>query len=316
MKIGSIIYFVPFFFVLNRLARAAGRLPGLRRRISPRRIIGVALVCGGLAGLSSAGIGDLRRCGALEWPVRIALMRRRPDVRRAGRRPDAAVAFADDGWRPLRYPCRLLPSPGSTRAVRGGLIRVAAHGEGRNGHHVRRSGRHSRSRFRPLHRRSVLRHDAGRSRRRGDPHREARGQRGPLGDPGRRGRRRRHVPPDGPQQARPHPQPDEARGPRDREEAGRGLRRGDRQPALRRPAEDGHRLRHHLRHQSAHHPRHDLDLRLRRPLRHPRRLRHDRPGDVGRHAPVGRRRGADPHERARSSISARRCSTPWACWPR
>ena len=80
--------------------------------------------------------------------------------------------------------------------------------------------------------------------------------------------------------------------------------------------EDGHRLRHHLRHQSAHHPRHQLDLRLGRPLRHPRRLRHDRPGDVGRHAPVGRRQGADPHATRRSSISARRCSTPWACWPR
>jgi Predicted acyl-CoA transferases/carnitine dehydratase len=52
------------------------------------------------------------------------------------------------------------------------------------------------------------------------------------------------------------------------------------------------------------------------PLRHPRRLRHDRPGDVGRHVPVGRRQGADSHERPVRRFRHGAASTPWACWPR
>jgi hypothetical protein len=36
-------------------------------------IIGIALVCGGLQGYLTK-VGDLRRCGWLEWPVRLALI--------------------------------------------------------------------------------------------------------------------------------------------------------------------------------------------------------------------------------------------------
>lgn len=36
-------------------------------------IIGIVLVCAGFQGYMGR-VGDLRRCGLLEWPVRIALM--------------------------------------------------------------------------------------------------------------------------------------------------------------------------------------------------------------------------------------------------
>jgi crotonobetainyl-CoA:carnitine CoA-transferase CaiB-like acyl-CoA transferase len=39
------------------------------------------------------------------------------------------------------------------------------------------------------------------------------------------------------------------------------------------------------------------DFRFGGPLRHARGLRHDRPGNVKRHAPVGRRQGADTRQR-------------------
>jgi TRAP transporter 4TM/12TM fusion protein len=72
MKIGSIIYFVPFFFVMNPSLVLQGSLSDFAMHFSTA-LIGVALVCSGLQGYQQ-GIGDLRRCGALEWPVRAALV--------------------------------------------------------------------------------------------------------------------------------------------------------------------------------------------------------------------------------------------------
>jgi TRAP transporter 4TM/12TM fusion protein len=72
MKIGSIIYFVPFFFLMNPSLVLQGSMSDFALHASTA-LIGVALVCCGLQGYLQ-GVGDLRRCGALEWPVRLALM--------------------------------------------------------------------------------------------------------------------------------------------------------------------------------------------------------------------------------------------------
>jgi TRAP-type uncharacterized transport system fused permease subunit len=72
MKIGSIIYFVPFFFVMNPSLVLQGETLDFLAHFATA-LIGITLVCGGLQGYQGL-IGDLRRCGALEWPVRIALV--------------------------------------------------------------------------------------------------------------------------------------------------------------------------------------------------------------------------------------------------
>ena len=72
MKIGSIIYFVPFFFLMNPSLVLQGSMSDFALHFSTA-LLGVALVCCGLQGYLQ-GVGDLRRCGALEWPVRLALM--------------------------------------------------------------------------------------------------------------------------------------------------------------------------------------------------------------------------------------------------
>ncbi len=72
MKIGSIIYFVPFFFLMNPSLVLQGEMGEFAMHFVTA-LIGVALVCAGLQGYQ-AGIGDLRRCGILEWPVRVALI--------------------------------------------------------------------------------------------------------------------------------------------------------------------------------------------------------------------------------------------------
>jgi TRAP-type uncharacterized transport system fused permease subunit len=71
MWVGSIIYFIPFFFVLNPALLLQGSDPyfealGLTIVIC----IGTLFICGGIQGYQ-AGIGDLRRAGVLEWPLRI-----------------------------------------------------------------------------------------------------------------------------------------------------------------------------------------------------------------------------------------------------
>ena len=74
MWVGSIIYFIPFFFVLNPVLV----LQGSRRYLEALGLLGLAAVgtlfiCGGIQGYQ-AGVGDLRRAGALEWPLRVVLV--------------------------------------------------------------------------------------------------------------------------------------------------------------------------------------------------------------------------------------------------
>jgi TRAP transporter 4TM/12TM fusion protein len=74
MMVGSIIYFIPFFFVLNPalvLQGAAPLLPALG--LGLLIAAGTLFICGGIQGYQS-GIGDLRGAGALEWPLRLLLV--------------------------------------------------------------------------------------------------------------------------------------------------------------------------------------------------------------------------------------------------
>lgn len=72
MKFGSIIYFVPFFFIMNPSLVLQGEAFDFIGHFITA-LFGVALVCAGLQGFLH-WIGDFRRCGALEWPVRGALV--------------------------------------------------------------------------------------------------------------------------------------------------------------------------------------------------------------------------------------------------
>ena len=72
MWVGSIIYFIPFFFVLNPALVMQGHYlegVGLMALIA----FGTVFICGGIQGYQ-IGVGDLRRTGALEWPVRVLLI--------------------------------------------------------------------------------------------------------------------------------------------------------------------------------------------------------------------------------------------------
>jgi len=74
MWVGSIIYFLPFFFVLNPALVLQGPNPylvavGLTVLIA----VGTIFICGGIQGYQS-GVGDLRSTGLLEWPLRILLV--------------------------------------------------------------------------------------------------------------------------------------------------------------------------------------------------------------------------------------------------
>jgi TRAP transporter 4TM/12TM fusion protein len=74
MWVGSIIYFVPFFFVLNPALVLQGTNPYLQAiGLATLIAIGVLFICGGIQGYQS-GVGDLRKAGALEWPLRVLLV--------------------------------------------------------------------------------------------------------------------------------------------------------------------------------------------------------------------------------------------------
>jgi TRAP transporter 4TM/12TM fusion protein len=74
MWVGSIIYFLPFFFVLNPALVLQGPSPWLPALgLTVLITIGTLFICGGIQGYQ-AGIGDLRRAGWLEWPLRILLV--------------------------------------------------------------------------------------------------------------------------------------------------------------------------------------------------------------------------------------------------
>jgi len=70
MSVGSIIYFIPFFFVLNPAFVLQG--PWWESAyVTASAALGAIFICGGLQGYQ-LGVGDLRRAGTLEWPLRAA----------------------------------------------------------------------------------------------------------------------------------------------------------------------------------------------------------------------------------------------------
>jgi len=79
MWVGSIIYFIPFFFVVNPALVLQAAAPGEAvpyfeaLYLVITALIGIAFLCGGIQGYQT-GVGDLRRTGILEWPLRILLV--------------------------------------------------------------------------------------------------------------------------------------------------------------------------------------------------------------------------------------------------
>jgi TRAP transporter 4TM/12TM fusion protein len=71
MVVGSIIYFIPFFFVLNPAFVLQG--PWWETAwLGASAALGVIFICAGLQGWQ-LGVGDLGRAGGFEWAVRAAL---------------------------------------------------------------------------------------------------------------------------------------------------------------------------------------------------------------------------------------------------
>jgi TRAP-type uncharacterized transport system fused permease subunit len=69
MRVGSIIYFIPFFFVLNPAFVLEG--PFLETLfLTLTALVGIVFICGGIQGYQ-LGLGDLRSGGGLEWPLRL-----------------------------------------------------------------------------------------------------------------------------------------------------------------------------------------------------------------------------------------------------
>ena len=74
MWVGSIIYFIPFFFVLNPALVLQGANPyGEALGLMALAAVGTLFICGGIQGYQ-AGIGDLRAAGIFEWPIRVLLV--------------------------------------------------------------------------------------------------------------------------------------------------------------------------------------------------------------------------------------------------
>ncbi|MGX1322041.1 TRAP transporter 4TM/12TM fusion protein [Bradyrhizobium sp. USDA 377] len=74
MWVGSIIYFIPFFFVLNPALLLQGPNPYLEALgLTGLACFGILFICGGIQGYQSF-VGDLRRAGMLEWPIRVLLV--------------------------------------------------------------------------------------------------------------------------------------------------------------------------------------------------------------------------------------------------
>jgi TRAP-type uncharacterized transport system fused permease subunit len=74
MWVGSIIYFIPFFFVLNPALVLQGSNPYLEALgLAALIAAGTLFICGGIQGYQ-AGIGDLRKAGLMEWPLRVLLV--------------------------------------------------------------------------------------------------------------------------------------------------------------------------------------------------------------------------------------------------
>jgi len=74
MWVGSIIYFIPFFFVLNPALLLQGDSPYLMALgLTVTSCVGIIFICGGIQGYQ-AYVGDLRRAGLMEWPLRVLLV--------------------------------------------------------------------------------------------------------------------------------------------------------------------------------------------------------------------------------------------------
>jgi TRAP-type uncharacterized transport system fused permease subunit len=72
MWVGSIIYFIPFFFVMNPALVLQGHyLEALG--LMALAGFGTLFICGGIQGYQ-AFVGDLRKAGMLEWPIRVLLV--------------------------------------------------------------------------------------------------------------------------------------------------------------------------------------------------------------------------------------------------
>jgi TRAP-type uncharacterized transport system fused permease subunit len=74
MWVGSIIYFIPFFFVLNPALVLQGASPYLEGLgLMGLAAFGTLFICGGIQGYQ-VFVGDLRHTGPLEWPLRVLLI--------------------------------------------------------------------------------------------------------------------------------------------------------------------------------------------------------------------------------------------------
>jgi len=74
MWVGSIIYFIPFFFVLNPSLLLQGANPYPEAiGLTALACFGILFICGGIQGYQSF-VGDLRNAGLMEWPLRILLV--------------------------------------------------------------------------------------------------------------------------------------------------------------------------------------------------------------------------------------------------
>src|SRR3954451_14881663 len=74
MWVGSIIYFIPFFFVLNPALLLQGDNPYLEAiGLTGLACFGIIFICGGIQGYQ-AYVGDLRGAGFMGWPLRILLV--------------------------------------------------------------------------------------------------------------------------------------------------------------------------------------------------------------------------------------------------
>jgi TRAP transporter 4TM/12TM fusion protein len=72
MRVGSIIYFIPFFFVLNPAFVLQGPLSETLV-LTTTCALGIVFICGGIQGYQ-VWAGDLKRAGAAQWPLRILLI--------------------------------------------------------------------------------------------------------------------------------------------------------------------------------------------------------------------------------------------------
>jgi TRAP transporter 4TM/12TM fusion protein len=72
MRVGSIIYFLPFFFVMNPALVLQGSA-ATTLLLTAAVAVGTLFICGGIQGYQ-VGAGDLRGAGLFEWPLRLALI--------------------------------------------------------------------------------------------------------------------------------------------------------------------------------------------------------------------------------------------------